>query len=460
MVAKKAAKKSAKKVAKKTAKKVVKTNISFEMSKRSEGNAVREVLTSSAIGSKKIAASYTSLAHLSPSFIPFGDLPMQAITGLRGWIPGTFYEIIGPDGVGKSTMVFHLMGDVMEQGILPYLIQVQNKQLREDWIKRCLSSDPVKAESFYNNLFVDRAFTMSEAIVLVDNFCRRVRKELPHMASRPIGIFLDSFGFLMPPDMAAGVVEYGDNKKEKKVTAKELEKLPNFAAAKLSHLWKQRLNYLLHKHNAFMVVVEDQNDNIDMTGKTAHLPAYMQPTDDTNRTKRGGRAFNVLAAAQWVLVDHGNHRENKEVTGRRIRMTAVKTTYGEKNAYSDYVLRTRGYEDEEGSQQRVIDFSVGTADLLKNNTPQLAITEKEGLYTSSYFGVSGVSAHELVCKFRSMKELSEWVGAAMNIYGYDTAKLIQEKPISDEDVEGLGEGDLDEESTEGEQFEEEAKQIS
>lgn len=399
----------------------------FDFTKKSVVSAIRERLLNSSVGSKKLGAGYASLQQLRPSFVPFGDFALEAMTCKRGWISGNCYEIIGSDSAGKSTMVYHMIGNLLKQQIPSYLLLSQNKILTDVWVKRTLSDSVTTSEKLYDAVFADKVYTMVDAIEATDAFCRRIRREFPQLATQPVAVFLDSFGFLQPPDMAAGYVDQGVAVKsgsKKADSVKNLSDLANFGMSKLAHLWKQRLGYLLNRYNAFLVIVEDQNTRIDM--QSSSLPAFMQPKEEHNRTKKGGRAFNQLSAVQWTLVDRGMRKDAaKQKIGHQIRMTTVKNTYGDKFRYVDYLLRTDGFADEGDYQQRTIDLSIPTLEMLMGAFPGdgdaggFGITNKDGLFSSTYFGLYDVPAHEVVRAFESSPELVKWAGTALGIYGYD-----------------------------------------
>lgn len=451
LTAKKAAKKAPKKKApakKVAAKKQVK---SFSMTDLDNVRAMKQALLASPLGSKKNAAGYMSLKDFRPSFIPFGDFIFEALTSIKGWVAGDTYELIGADGVGKSSLVLHWIGNLLRQDVPTYLLLSQNKVHRPEWIRRCLSSDRDEAELLYENMFVDKVFTMVEAIERVDLFCKKMRREFPQFHSKPIGVFIDSFGFLQPPDMAAGYVEYGsgETKKSKfgKSTAavKTLESLPNMTAARLAHLWKQRLQFLLWRYNAFLVIVEDQTTLVDM--KTSSLPVFMQPKEDHNRSKRGGRALNQCAALQFVLSEHGAVKEDKVEVGRRARLSVVKSNYGEKHRFFDFTLRNKNYADTATYQQRVIDLSIPTVEEVIMQCQPFGAIKTNDTYSSAYLGLNNATALEVMETVAANPEIVEWLGKALNIYGYsqgEEATAFSMAPEDMEEREGSFEDDVQE----------------
>ena len=104
-------------------------------------NQVKETMLAMA-AKRKSATSVTSMSDLKREYIELDSIYMQATLGMCGFPTGTLLELLGQDGVGKSSFIFTIAGQAMAKGSPFFYVETEGKPMDEARVKRCLRVIP------------------------------------------------------------------------------------------------------------------------------------------------------------------------------------------------------------------------------------------------------------------------------------------------------------------------------
>lgn len=408
-------------------KKVTTNNGVFNLLSRSATftTAVRQVLAESSSRLKSTPGIlYGALASNTKLFIPILDFCLAWCLNTKGFLSGRIMDIIGADGVGKTSLVFTIFGWAMRFNIPCAHVETEGKPMDEARIKRCLNTNREIAEQMFQAVSWMQSFEIIDAINQIENWLRMIRDPESGDAYVPMHIpvitALDTFSKLMAPAEAVGYSMYdekeedkktdkgkeaakGRNEKKKKVIL-ETGSGSNMGHAKMAHAWSRRLPSLLSKYNALLILVRHQNEAVDMSGGGggssgggSFIPADIQ--EQWNRKSIGGRAFAQSAAYEIVIArekaEFATIRGERTKVGQGAKLSIAKNSYGPDRKVS-YMLNLVPRSDTDLVQEPVIDFSPSLPDVLKSTgLLKIAINSKE------------VSCAELGVEKGTFRDLSE-----------------------------------------------------
>jgi RecA/RadA recombinase len=451
MVNKETAKKVSKKAVKKVSKKAVKKVAKKATEKREVKSEIRDVMDPSFdfVGQMKEALAlveartknksthFVSYSEIQSSMVPFGHFLMQWLFGSYGIPSASVVDIIGAEHLGKSTNLMTWMGWAQLSGC-PILVQLsESKPLTPDRVRRCMSTDPEKAEMMLENISVEKIHSLDHSVEAMEKFVKLCREGAPHVGvdplfpdkTKPIVIGVDSWSKFMSKGEAVGVYNYGDNLSEaNKKKAKAIGEASNLGHSQHAAAWCRRLPYWLSENNVIVIMVHHQNDKIDMSG--AGLASYMSADASAlyNKTKIGGRALNQNAAMQVILARKGLVKDgSNNPIGTCIKMRADKNSYGPANRVIEYNLINEMNKDTENYLQSALDLDEGLCNLFVDKKI-LGTTVKSKRYSSKALGIEGATASEFSAMFHADKLLMAEVGKQLNITGYsDVVDQIKEE---------------------------------
>jgi len=375
---------------------------------------------------KNKGVTLKSLANVKRYLLDIDNFALQATFGTRGLRGRTVLEIIAQEGIGKTTLVFTLLGALMRLNQSPCLFvntEGDNKLPNPERIKRCLDSDPAIADKMLNAIAIEPGREIRHAVESIEEFVRATRKYLDDNGGEhvPIVVAIDTLSKLMSPGEAAGLLDEEDAGKPSKV--KDLGGGSKLEFSGLMHAWSRRLNFWMDTYNVLFILVSHQNAKIDMSGFGSNMSAEVSA--GYNKTKFGGSATNQISAMQTTLKRTGFAKNSTSQIGHKIQMRVVKSSVGADHNTLDYVLKTRDFTgDIPGEyQEPALDFSEGLANMFAERKI-LNTTVKLKRYTSEELGVSGVSAVEFYDEFMQRPDLQAKVGLQLGIEGYVDADLI------------------------------------
>lgn len=367
-----------------------------------------------------------SLADFKSYMLPLDNFALQATFGVRGLRGRTILEIIGAEGIGKTTLLLTIVGELMRLNQAPALIvntEGDNKLPNTARMLRALSSNREEAKRMLDFIHIDSGRELRSVTVFVEDYIKTTREKLNAAGGEhvPIVVGIDTLSKLMSPGEAAGfAIDTGD-----KVQPKALGTSSNLEFSKLMHSWCRRLPWLLDTYNVLMIGVSHQNIKINMSGFGGGSMMSEAVASGYNKNKYGGKAVDQNAALQVTLKRIGFHKNTAgDTVGHKIEMRVVKSSIGADNNTLNYVLKTKDFEDTETTQGRALDFDEGLATLLvESGVGDITVTRKR--YSSKSLDFAGLTASELAAFFREHPEHYIPYAKALDIDGY----LHEEVPV-------------------------------
>jgi hypothetical protein len=370
-------------------------------------------------------------------------------------------SIVGPDTIGKSTLILTMLGWGIRCNSPTCHIETENKEMEPERIDRCMDRNRELASAMRKTISFYQCFTILDMVDTVEKWLHTIRdpKTGPD-GYVPIDITaivaVDTFSKLMAPQEAVGYSFYNvggpemsDDKEKKKKSAAEKKDFSkpkkkdevtelgsgsNMGHSKLAHQWCRRLSSLLTSHNALLIIGEQQNDKVDMSGGPGGgsvIPPEVR--EQANRTKIGGRAVNQSAAYQMVLspkkIEYCTVR-GERVAYQKIVKAAIMKTDGPPRKF-EFAINLLNDEDTETHQTPALDFSLGLGELLKSGGLGLD-PEKAGFWSCEALGLSNASTAEIAKAFYAREALVEQLSRSLGMRGYEKhARVMDLNPAFD-----------------------------
>jgi RecA/RadA recombinase len=383
---------------------------------------------------RKAQVVVDSYGNVSKSHVELLDnVYFQHCIGMKGLPHGTLIEVIGQDGIGKTSLVLHMAGFAMRQNSPFLLIESEAKPMDKRRVMRCLSTNPELSETLVNRLLISPTNSILEAVDQLEDWVTIQRETVGVPLDTPLVCAIDSFSKLMAPKEAECRVHYqGVASDKKSKTLKELGEGTNFEHSKYAQKWCRTLPAWLERNNVILIVVSHQNQKVDMGFGGGFV------TGDTyNRTKIGGNAFNQNAALQLILTREGYLIQNGEKVGTKIKATIAKNSYGPGGGVMRYELVSRPSLDREGYMQPALFFDNTTAEwFAKEGILGTRVDRKR--YTSEELGVTAVTAHNFCEELYRRPDIIKKISVDQNILGYcvkDSAEYELENTEEQEEPE-------------------------
>lgn len=377
---------------------------------------------------KKIPTTLMSMSDIRRSFVPIPNFYVQGTFNTYGLQPGTVFEIIGPEGIGKTTLAFTIGGWAMSSGYPFYYLHTEGKLMDANRISRCLHTDKATAQRMLNVMSIDEAYEIRHAVTNIEQWVDAVRNvnDITVPMDIPLVVVIDTWSKLMSPGEAMGVYDIiGEFDNKSKV--KDLGTASNLEHSKITHYWCRRLPYWLKQNNVLLIVVSHQNQKVDMGfGGGSFMSADVAA--GFNKTKIGGNALNQNTATQVILRRMGMAKNGSgDNIGTKVQMRVVKNSFGAEHNLCNYEVRTRPASDTDTYQEPALDFNEGMANWFAENK-YLGTTVSRKRYSTTELGVTSVTAAEFCETFHAREDLKEKLGSQLGLIGYDTGTTLQEVP--------------------------------
>lgn len=384
--------------------------------------------------------SFNKMSEVRQAMLPVKPFLMQYAMGIYGIPKGCLIEIIGAEGLGKSSLSLQMLGWAMDLGCPALYIECENKQLPPARALRCLHTNPMRAMKMLNRLRKEKAHSLQEMDQKIIDYVSVARGKVASNAKKPkdtvpihvpIVIVVDPWSKLLNPEEASGFYEYGDNMK-KGNKLKKTGETGNFGHAKWAAAWCRRLPTLLDQENVILIVVHHQMDNVSEAMKASHayatgnLPDWVGQLN--NKTKIGGRASNQNAAVQLTLALKGMvYDDNKKPVGKEVYCSVIKNSFGPEKRRFYYTLRSEGLAELDTLEhlEPAISFDDATAKAFVDNG-WLGTKATAGKYTCDVLGVKAALPEDFMRSFEARNDVKQMLGQVLRIEGYiDTVDTIK-----------------------------------
>lgn len=368
----------------------------------------------------------------------------QYLFARRSLPVATILEIIGKEGVGKTTLAWYFAGQWARQNIMTGYLETETKPMDSAQIKRILDPNRGVSEQIFGNAIGHmEAREITQSIKETEDFVHRLRgrgafkKEgglIPQHI--PIGLIFDTWSKLMNPAKAVGRIAYGGFD-DPKLVAKKFEEVgegSNLQHAKLMSEWCRTLPAFMDPYtgnNVFMMILSHQTEKIDMSGGRGGPQLPSSVLDMFNKNRIGGRGMNQNAAFQLIAAHEGLAKNAaKETTGKYVKIRMDKNSYGPNNRVIKFELRDVYTSDTATVLEEPLRLDEALADMFATDGV-LGTTVERGLYSCKALGLTAVDGVKLSRAFHSNPELMASVGRHYQIAGYEdeaTAAIITPPP--------------------------------
>lgn len=383
-----------------------------------------------------------SLHQIKRNGIPIEHFYLQFLLGMAYLPSRCVIELIGSEGIGKTTFLFHLLGMAGRANVPSLYQESEGKPMMEDQIRRCLSSNAELAEQLFSRAvsFAD-VREIRQSAKLMDEWVFDLRgrgtnnKEARLPDENPVAVAIDTWSKLMSPGQAAGYMDHGDfMKADQMKNLKEVGEGSNLEHSKHAAWWCRRLPYLLHDHNVVLFLNSHQNAKIEMGGTS-----YMSGESGRmyNKTKIGGKAFDQNAALQIIMGAGGQAKNGSgQVTGKMIRMRVDKNSFGPDGRQIEYELRNVYTQDSDTFLEPAVQFDEAMAKWFADTRMLNTVAEKKR-YTCEALSVIGGSAEDLSKALHANLPTMTRLAKDLAIRGYNEIIEAPEAPLAGVEIPPL-----------------------
>jgi len=363
------------------------------------------------------------LSAVRKACLPLRHFALQWLTDSYGLRHGTLVEILGSDGIGKSTLGNYFLGCGILSGAPALSIECEGKPILPERVERVMHTDPTLAALMVRRISFTSAHSLDQMVEVMDAWIEQWRGGKNGVAlpiSQPLIVLVDPWSKLLSKDEAIGFHNYGKNmepEQAKKFKDKGTES--NFSHAKFAQSWSRRLAATLATQNVILILVHHQNDDIDMDGGFSPVKLPQDYKDLRNREPRGGRGLNQLCALQLIMAEVGDARsKDKSVRGKKIKIRVEKNSYGPHNRIIAMELRDvhDGY-DHAGHLDPALHFDADFAKWLADKQ-YLGVRATDGLYTLEEAGLIKVEPEDVGKYVNNSEELLAKLGGMLKVDGY------------------------------------------
>lgn len=367
-----------------------------------------------------VGAGFGSSTQSARDYLPVPWLALQYLIGRPGIPMNTITEFIGSESVGKSSLVYALMGEFVSHNIPCFYINSEPKALEPDWQLRLLGTDPVKGRKIRDAIDIQPLNALEEMDEHMRAWVKIKREDEGIPVDVPLVVVIDSITKLMNPEefSVSGLAKIKPGEKKKPEGVGNVSQKPG-VTAKWLHQWARLIAPLLEQKNVTIIAVSGQNQNMDAGGST-----YIKPSAKRNKTRTGGNALNQSAALQFTVTYKGAYKNTSGVDcGKEVLLFCEKNSYGPSFREIKYTLyddRIENYPDdiEDVFKQQAIDMDIALANLLVEKRI-LGTTVTRKRYSSTKAEAFEMSAKGFVAHVLERPELFMQVVKELSIKGYD-----------------------------------------
>ena len=135
---------------------------------------------------RKSASNVKSMSDLDRDYVDIDSVYMQCTLGMRGFPTGKLLEILGQDGVGKSSFIFTVAGEAMTKGSPFFYVETEGKPMDRERVKRCLSTDRGLADRLYERITIQTCDDIPSMVSALEDFVDVCRNQIGVPKSTPL----------------------------------------------------------------------------------------------------------------------------------------------------------------------------------------------------------------------------------------------------------------------------------
>lgn len=369
-----------------------------------------------------LGEGFSASSDVASYYLPVPWLGLQYLIGRPGIPANTIVELIGQESVGKSSLVYAMMGTFIANNIPCYYINSEPKALEGDWQARLVSTDPEKSELIKEVIDVHVMDSLDEMDEGIRQWITMQRTEMGVPLDVPLVCIVDSITKLMTPDeyAASGVAKKKPGEKSKGTGVKNIGGKIG-AAATWMHEWSKLIDPFIRANNATIILVSGQNQDMDAGATPSFIPKSAMAK--YNKTRRGGNAINQSAALQFTITYKSAVKNTAgEMCGKEVLLYCAKNSYGPSFRELRYQImddRKENYNDIPGEYlQPAIRMDEAVVNLLVERKA-LGLTLNRKRYSSAQLNIYEASANTVLTTIEANPEWLLEAAEVLSIKGYD-----------------------------------------
>lgn len=371
--------------------------------------------------------------------LPLEDVTLQYVLAINAIRQGTIVEMIGEEGIGKTSFVFNLLGKGLRAH--PYSAAIylnsegRNKLTSVSRLKACMSKDKEESEQLFKRVIAGNVGSLNDALNSMVNYGQLLRQSLDKRGiakkDSPIFIAVDTLSKLMPKSEAilAGLGDKG-------VSKNIMEDTSNLEFAKTMQKWSRWVGTQLDEYGICLILVSHQNTKIDMSFAGKFLT--QADMKENNKTKIGGNSVNQSATIQFTLTRSKalKHKTttSEETIGQVIKLKVVKNSNSVPDRKIYYKLNTNPKGETETQWPDALDFTYGLPEMfIQEHLYGVKVeASTKDTFSSKPLQLEKVERDLLIEKLNTPEVLKD-VMTQLNIRGYIAPKYKAESFPVDED---------------------------
>jgi RecA/RadA recombinase len=394
---------------------------------------------------KNTPLGLASLSDIRRTMTPWPHFAWEWFTGNMGLPQGVMVDLIGKEGIGKTSLIHWLIGSFLRAGCPAYYQETENKPQHSSWVGRCMTTDPTKVKAYLARVKTEQhpPASLSESHRMIEEWVTYMRGKSPTAQppfvvppETPMFVAVDTWSKLMSPQEFEAYFGYlNPNLKKKKAgPERDIGDVSNMGHAKWNAGWCRVLPHFMNSNNVNLFVAHHQTTKQDW-GQAGPFKLPESYTDLRNKTKIGGAAGDQLAAMQIIAAPYREIKDDsdmKKVVAKTVRLRMHKNSYGPPERIIEMDIKFEDLDDREDYQECPVSFDRFLAEKFAENG-WLGTTMHGGKFTSAKLGVKSATAKEFCDAFHANTELRNFMGRQLGIQGYTSFEtLVEERKQKEE----------------------------
>ena len=423
-------------------------------------NLIAQRLAEKQKGSKTTRIKVGSADDMQNPTIELPHLALQYLFASRWFRCRTYTEVVGDEGLGKTTLALYFAGMFLKVGAPVHMAHTEGKLPIKTQMMRGMSPDVAFSEGAYDELIVTKPKSIELWLTELNEILNSIRatgayrgkgKKLNKPVIKKDEEFLhilDTRSKLMAAEEAAGHYEGYSVHMTKAASAKHksVSSVRPTSIAKEQTSVMRRLPYMCDDLGMTSIAMTHKNVRIDM-GARPGAAKFAQFIDRRRPVTNGGNAPKQNAGYRIAMsrIDQAAFDDTGREIGQRVFVHMTKNSFGSDTARSiQYTFRTVYTRDTPDYLQPAIELDECLVSMMVE-MDILNTTVTNGMFTCREFNAYGVSAKELSDIIHSSEENRQKLGSILGIQGYaGVPTLPPMRPVADTSEQVWVEGDEEE----------------